>query len=69
MLFVLSSHEKIISCKIGKKASEEMFGKDILIFCHYEDIRLEPVYVIDIQIIIMNKTISRRIFTLHVSRQ
>ena len=68
MLFVLRSHEKIISCKIGLKVSEEMFGEDISIFC-YEDIRLEPVYVIDIQIIIMNKIISRMIFTLHVSRQ
>ena len=35
MLFVLRSHEKIISCKIGKNVSEEMVGEDISIFCYW----------------------------------
>ena len=68
MLFVLRSHEKIISCKIGKKVSEEMFGVSGNQE-NYKDIRLENVYLIYIQKIIMNKIISRMIFTLHVSRQ
>ena len=55
--------------KMVRKLTRKCILKIFNLGPFYEEITLDPVYYIDIQKKIMNKIVSRMVFTLHVSRQ